>query len=50
MSSRVTGRSLSPSKTGSRDCSRSQRGSFSRSSWHRQPRCGIRTTRHLRGL
>src|SRR5262245_58616632 len=28
MVSVVTGRSLSPSRTGSRDCSRSQRGSF----------------------
>jgi hypothetical protein len=30
MASMVTGRSLSPVTTGSRDCSRSQRGSFSR--------------------
>ena len=49
MASMVTGRSLSPGKTGSRDCSRSQRGSFSRCLRHRQPRCGIRTARHHGG-
>ena len=48
MASMVTGRSLSPGKTGSRDCSRSQRGSF-RVIGHRQPRCGIRPARHHGG-